>query len=65
MKVLFTFYFDTETQEAGMTGNIPAQQAAVMLQQLAITDAVNRAKSDNDNKEGANATTGLPQQSTD
>ena len=65
MKVLFTFYFDTETQEAGMTVNIPAQQAAVMLQQLAITDAVNRAKSDNGNKEEANATTGLPQPSTD
>ena len=64
MKAIFTFHIDTDTGEAAMAGNITIQQALGIMQQLAIAEAV-QASRDNGNKEAANATTGLPQQSTD
>ena len=65
MKALFTFHIDTETGEATIAGNITVQQALQIIQQLAISQAVQEATSNNGNKEVANATAGLPQQSTD
>lgn len=51
MQIIFTFTFNTETQEAAIAGNVGVQQALQLLQQLAIADAVNKAKLDKDSKD--------------
>jgi hypothetical protein len=42
--IIFTFSFSPNTQEAAFAGNIGIQEALHLLQQLAIADAVNKAK---------------------
>ena len=44
MTFIFTFSINPETQEAAYAGNISIPQALQYLQQLAIADAVNKAK---------------------
>lgn len=63
MKILYSFWVDTETNEVMTAGTITAMEAAGIMQQLAIAEAVQKAKSDNGNKEVEEyAVTGLPQQ---
>lgn len=44
MILTFTFSVNQETNEAAFAGNIGIQQALQLLQQLAIADAVNKAR---------------------
>ena len=55
--IIFSFCFDPKTKEAAVAGNIGIQQALGLLQQLAITEAVNKAKRDN----GQDSSQPLPQ----
>lgn len=40
MKILYTFTFDTETQEAATAGNVSTPNAVQILQQIAIAEAI-------------------------
>lgn len=42
--ILFSFSLNTETQEASIAGNIEAEVALSILQQLVVAQAVQRAK---------------------
>ena len=63
MKAIFTFHIDTDTGETAIAGNITIQQALGIMQQLAIAEAVQLSRNNGkeEDKEVANATTGLPQ----
>jgi len=47
----FTFTFSPKTQEVAYAGNIGAQEALQLLQQIVIIDAVNKAKLDKQGKD--------------
>lgn len=51
MKVLFTFFFDPETKEAGFQGNVQPQVALNILQNIVIADAISRSKKEESKKE--------------
>jgi len=49
--IIFTFFLNTETQEAALAGNIPPQQALQVLQQIVIAEAIKQAKEEKEEKE--------------
>ena len=51
---IFTFSFKPETNEAAYAGNIDIQQALQILQQLAIADAVRKAREADKQSKGEN-----------
>lgn len=51
MKVIFTFALDTDTGDAVWAGNISAQEALQLLQQIIIVDAIQTATQSNGDKE--------------
>ena len=44
MLLIFSFAFDTETNEAAFAGNIGLQQALVVLQNIVVAELVRRQK---------------------
>lgn len=42
--IIFAFTFNPETKEGAMAGNIDPVEAAQLLQQLAIADAIQKAQ---------------------
>ncbi len=44
MIVICAFTYDTEAKRAGWTGNVPINQGLSILQEIAIADAVAKAK---------------------
>ena len=44
MLLVFTFAFDTQTKEAAIGGNVEAQVAMKILQDIVIAQAVSKAK---------------------
>ena len=51
MTYIFTFSINPETKEAAFAGNVSVQEAAIILQNLAVQEAVQRAK-ERDNGQG-------------
>ena len=49
--IIFTFFLNTETQEAALAGNIPPQQALQVLQQIVVAELVKQAKEEKGKKE--------------
>lgn len=44
--VLYAFTFNTETQEAAMTGNVPVAEALNILQQIMIAEGIKKQRED-------------------
>ncbi|MFA7519588.1 hypothetical protein [Shewanella sp.] len=42
--LIFSFAFKPETKEAVFSGNIPARQAIIILQDILISDEIRRAR---------------------
>jgi len=52
--LVFTFVYNPETKEANFTGNLDIQEALPILQQLAIADAVRKAREADKQSKGEN-----------
>jgi len=46
--IIFTFSVKTETQEAAFSGNISAQQALQILQQIVIAEGIRNGQKEKD-----------------